>query len=43
MLWWDEMRTERSVHWPEAPTLDLNPPQVIALDEVASNDGSLIP
>jgi ABC-type bacteriocin/lantibiotic exporter with double-glycine peptidase domain len=42
VLWWDEMRTERSVHWPDVPTHDLEQPQLIPLDGVTFNDGSLI-
>jgi len=42
VLWWDEMRTERSVHWSQVRTQGLQPPQLIVLDEVTFNDGSFI-
>ena len=41
-LWWDEMRTERSIRWPEEAPQRCQPVPATALDAVALNDGSFV-
>ena len=41
-LWWDEMRTERSIRWPEDASQRCQPAPAAALDAVALNDGSFV-
>ena len=41
-LWWDEMRTERSIRWAEEAPQRFQPVPATALDAVALNDGSFV-